>query len=1627
VVAIAALLLSIVVFGFSWHQDPAVHLNPSFPGYDGDFDPKIAAADGTGDAYVTWDSTAGVILASATAGGVWTIGWPALTSSTAADAADISVNTNGDYVLVGHFAEISPYDAKLKASMYVGGTGQGTIDVSTNIPALVGNWSPKTAISENGDALVVWVYPAGGQLLSRMYRGGTWQTEFVVDTSVPESVDLDVAADANGNFIVVWKGSETGETANIYARRYVNGSWATRELVGQGSGGTDSYPRVGMYDTGKALVVWQHFATSRYRIAARIYNASTWSSQQLVDPGTTGAYYRTPHIAVQSDGKATIAFFEGTSSPSGWGTVYANNLVSGVWLGPVDISCGNVSRSMSVDMDGHGNAVAAFMVSGYYVYMGYQEGLGWLGCSGQGWNFESGVGTFLANQIEKKIALTPHDIFATYWASVSGDIRMYGRRARKDVYINDFDPSTESNFVDLSITLPFNTICGDIAPYAFQEMRFSNDGSNWSVWEAAPTTAPYTGTKLNWDLTDASYGGTSPAGLKRAYIQFRNANCDSIVTHDEINYDPACIPGTEICDGVDNDCDGEIDEDDAVDAATWYADSDSDGYGDPGNTRPACNQPAGYVSDSTDCDDTRVSVNPGAPEVTCDGLNNDCSAGTVDAPDADSDSYDVCGPGDPANPDGLDADCNDGNAEINPGADEICGDGIDNNCDGNTDDDGVGAPTWYADTDGDGYGDAASAQTACGQPTGYVADNTDCDDPRTAANPGANEVCGDGLDNDCDGNTDDDGIGATTWYADADSDGYGDLAVTQTACSQPSGYVGDGTDCDDGNAAINPGVAEVCGDAVDNNCDGNTDDTGVGAATWYLDADSDGYGDPATFATACSQPAGYVADNTDCDDTSASTNPEAAELCADGVDNDCNALTTDIFDADGDSVDCDLDCDDSNASIGICNTPTSDNSVTVDEPGASVTYPNVTTPGETTITVESCNLSNPDGFVLPPTADPQCVAVDTTAGWDGLVEVCIEYDDTGMTPAEEQDIKMFRFDPGETPPYAQLPLAPPPPGGTNPDIDANIVCALTDHFSDFAPGFALDSDSDGVSDLLDNCPSTLNFFQLDADKDGYGDACDCGSDDPYRYPGGPEFCDGVDNDCDTVVDESCLAACDSPSETGVQLPVSDTSMDAGYPSVVWTGTEYGVAWHDNRDGNWEIYFARLDASGVLIGSEVRVTNDSAISGGPSLVWTGTEYAVAWRDERDGPAEIYFARIDASGSKVGSDVRVTNDSGYSSSPSLVWTGHEYGVAWHDDRDEVTDPNTEIYFARLHWSGNKIGSDQRLSNALGLSEYASLVWTGTEYAVSWHDGQYGDSEILLARIDSLGHEIGTERRVTNSAGGSEMSSIVWTGTTFGATWHDSRDGNWEIYFARLLSDGSRIGSDLRITNDTATSGYPDLIWTGGDFGIFWHDNRSGTWELFQAVINPEGVKVGGDAALTNDPAGSYAVSAKWTGTEYGLAWHDDREGNFEIYFTRAACCADLDSDGVNSCAVDCDDADPNTYPGAPEINDGVDNQCPGDLGYGVIDETSGDSGFHAAGDKTEYSWPAQSGATLYEVARASSADFSTECSTVQTAVAYWIDTAEPSSGGCYYYLNRPLAPYVGSWGQDSAGAERTGICP
>ena len=331
----------------------------------------------------------------------------------------------------------------------------------------------------------------------------------------------------------------------------------------------------------------------------------------------------------------------------------------------------------------------------------------------------------------------------------------------------------------------------------------------------------------------------------------------------------------EICDGIDNDCDNLRDDaDPSVDLASagiWYDDADGDTFGDPLTALASCNPPPGWVSNGDDCDDNDpllLSLSDWLPDLDGDGYGLGAPYGVPSC---------ASPPGSWASA-ALPEDCDDGNASVNPGAVEVCS-GIDEDCDLLVDDDDASVnPSsligWYPDADDDGYGATFGRVDACESPANFTPNDDDCNDSDGDIHPAALEVCN-GFDDDCDNLRDDadpsvDLSTATTWYVDADGDGFGQPGAGFFACAPPPGTADNDDDCDD------------------------TDPLIFAPGDWVPDLDSDGYGIGDLYGVVSCYPpdVGWVSEYLpdDCNDGDFGIHPEAPEVCEDGVDQDCDLV-----------------------------------------------------------------------------------------------------------------------------------------------------------------------------------------------------------------------------------------------------------------------------------------------------------------------------------------------------------------------------------------------------------------------------------------------------------------------------------------------------------------------------------------------------------------------------------------------------------------------------------------------------------------------------------------------------------------------------------------------------------------
>ncbi len=334
-------------------------------------------------------------------------------------------------------------------------------------------------------------------------------------------------------------------------------------------------------------------------------------------------------------------------------------------------------------------------------------------------------------------------------------------------------------------------------------VRYSNDFTPATLWNVDSSTI------AQWNPSGAGSIFSDVAGTYNAIIDGaswiescpeEDYDSDGAVSWQDCNDEnPAIHPSAqEICDGIDNDCDGLVDtDDDSLDLSslgTFYQDLDSDGYGDPDFPQSSCSQPNGYVSNNVDCRDDRYAVHPYALEI-CDYIDNDCDN---DIDDADSSLSSSSG------------------------------------------------NTYYRDSDGDTYGNSSISTHACSKPNGYVLDDDDCNDNNASIHPGATETPNDGIDQDCED-------GDLIIDEDVDNDGYtesedcndDDATIHPNATEIPNDGIDQ--DCEDGDLVGDYLCDDSCSHSNDNICDDGGD-----PALPFSNNTSYSFYDSCDFGTDCS-------------------------------------------------------------------------------------------------------------------------------------------------------------------------------------------------------------------------------------------------------------------------------------------------------------------------------------------------------------------------------------------------------------------------------------------------------------------------------------------------------------------------------------------------------------------------------------------------------------------------------------------------------------------------------------------------------------------------------------------------------------------------------------------------------
>ncbi len=324
------------------------------------------------------------------------------------------------------------------------------------------------------------------------------------------------------------------------------------------------------------------------------------------------------------------------------------------------------------------------------------------------------------------------------------------------------------------------------------------------------------------------------------------------------------------------------------------------------------------------------------------------------------------------------------------------------------------------------------------------------------------------------------------------------------------------------------------------------------------------------------------------------------------------------------------------------------------------------------------------------------------------------------------------------------------------------------------------------------------------------------------------------------------------------------------PSLAWNGEGWSVAWSALEEEQADLYFARTDAAGRRIGQPVRVTRSASLKVLPSLAASPGGYALTWTEIGDDGVTAWVQRLDRNGASRGTPVRLSSQQGLGLASRAVWNGHDYAFAWYN-ASSATD--LAIRFARINEAGEAVGDARNLAERvmpMGLFDLRSM---GDGYGAAWSDqgSRGGQGQTVFVRVGA-GGEASQPTRVAPGSNGTV--ALTWAGRHFGAVWEDALSlDDEEAPRSRLAFAGVAPGQIAvprrELTPRDAYVTQASIAWSGAQYGLAWARIGDDGADVFFNRLDAQGAPGRTPVRLTQGAIGIFPSMA-WSGSEFAVVW-------------------------------------------------------------------------------------------------------------------------------------------------------------
>ncbi len=347
------------------------------------------------------------------------------------------------------------------------------------------------------------------------------------------------------------------------------------------------------------------------------------------------------------------------------------------------------------------------------------------------------------------------------------------------------------------------------------------------------------------------------------------------------------------------------------------------------------------------------------------------------------------------------------------------------------------------------------------------------------------------------------------------------------------------------------------------------------------------------------------------------------------------------------------------------------------------------------------------------------------------------------------------------------------------------------------------------------------------------------------------------------------------------------------PSVSFDGTNYLVVWDDWRNGvyNYDIYGARISQSGnVLDTNGIAISIPTSRQKNPAIAFDGFNYMVVWEDNRNGNFDIYGARITLEGNVLEPNgFVISNAPDSQQTPTVAFDGINYLVAWMDRR---SGSNYDIFCSRITPASLVLDTNGiQVSTEINDQNFPYVGFDGTNHLIVWQDFREAYPAIYGTRITRDGIILDTNGiLISNSINNPEaLPSIANAGVNYLIVWRDERRGDPDIFGARMDQNGIVLDTNgLIISTAANTQSNPAIAFDGTNYLVVWEDNRNDFSDIYGSLIDQHGnilIPASIPISIAQDRQLNPAIA--FDGTNYLVVWEDFRIGtNCDIYGARVS---------------------------------------------------------------------------------------------------------------------------------------------